>query len=218
MSGRVSRLAVFLAFVLYSPPLPAAPNVTFERNAIRADGITPGAQAICFVVAQKGNNHDFTVIQREIAARDEDRNGVVTFALGDPVVFHSIAAVADLSTGEVSIATPSGLEQKLAADAGIVRPGGAGRLSELSLRADAIEILVVRANAGAWRARAIEGGKRDKDGARNGVLAVGVEQLSPVGHSAAAPAHFVPGDFIVLIEPRRMQFAIVRVAAGEGVR
>ena len=215
------RLFVFLLLLLTTTTSlsAAAPTLTISNDAVRAQGITAGGQAVCWSVAQKGRGVDFTILRQVRSATDDDRDGIVTFDRGLATPFHSIFVIADVASGEVAIATPSGFEQKLELPTAVLKPGNSGNgLADLSLRSESIDVLLVRARAGAWRGFASEGTKRDKDGERNGRVALGIEQFAAVGGKAAAPQAFIPGDVLVLIEPRTMRFATVTVTQGAGVR
>ena len=213
-----SCLSVLLS-LLSVPLFAAAPTITISDDAVRAQGITAGGQAVCWSVAQKGRGVDFTILREVRSVTDDDRDGIVTFDRGLATAFHSIFVIADVASGEVAIATPSGFEQKLELPTAVLKPGNSGNgLADLSLRSESIDVLLVRAKTGAWRGFASEGTKRDKDGERNGRIALGIEQFAAVGRNAAAPQAFIPGDVLVLIEPRTMRFASITVTPGAGVR
>lgn len=205
-------LLVVSLFFFPSPAVAAPPTITISEDAVRVAGVTAGGQAVVWSVAHEGRGYDYEVLRQVRSATDDDRDGVVTFDRGLARSFHSIFVVADVASGEVSIATPSGFQQKLELEETPIKPG------KLALRTEDVDVLLVRRN-GAWRGFAAEGTARDHDGARDGIVSIALAQFEPVGKNGGpAPQAFVPGDVLVLIEPLTMRFTKLTVTPGAGVR
>lgn len=193
--------------------------VAFDEHGLHVSGIAPGSTAIAFGVSRVSRGYDAVIQRHDLLATDDDGDGSVTFALDAPVAFDSLWVAVDLATGAFGFAAPSGVvrpmparEQLDALSADLATP------ARLTIRANVAELLLVRPAVGVWRARAFEGGRKDADGGRNGVLAVDVSALSPIGPSRGGPAQLVPGDVVVAIDSRRMEVGFVRAGAVEGVQ
>jgi hypothetical protein len=217
--NRFGRSFAFLLLVSSHAALATGSPITisFHEKAVRAAGVTPGGQAICFSISHLSRTHDFSIVRNDVVVIDEDADGTVE-CQAQSAAFNSLWIVGDLSDGRLGIASPSGMRQQIPLREVIgVRSGTSGQLTELAIRQRAAEILLIRPGAGAWRAKAFEGGRRDRDGANNGLLSLGVDQLSTVSGAHGAPTHLRPEDIIILIEPRRMEFTTFRVGTGKEV-
>lgn len=193
--------------------------VTFDEHGLRVTGLVPGSTAVAFGVSRVSRGYDAVVRRHDLLATDEDRDGSVMFALDAPRAFDSLWVAVDLSTGAFGSAAPSGVVRPMPArerldaiSADLATP------ARLEIRANMAELLLVRPTVGVWRARAFEGGPKDSDGARNGVLAFDVAALRATDSSAGGPAQLLPGDLVVAIDSRRMELGFIRMALVEGVQ
>ena len=149
--------ALALGLVLLAAPLFAAPppEISFEPEAVVAQGITAGGEAVWFSVAREVSRRSINVVPRHSVARDEDGDGAVRLELGQEVPLRSIWFAVDLTTGDAAMAVPEGfplLEMDLPANA---IPAA---LDRLELQRRFAYLLLVRPGVGAWHLRVGDGG------------------------------------------------------------
>ena len=207
--------ALAVALVLVAAPLSAAtpPEILFEPDAVVGQGITPKGQAVWFGVARQISRRSIDVVPRHAIAADDDGDGAVRLELGQEVPLRSIWFAVDLATGVATVATPEGfplLEMAL--------PGNAipSVLNRLDLERRFAYLLLVRPGVGAWQLRIGDGGEADEDGQPDGTLRAALSSLAPVQEGGPpAPERFSPRDVLLVIDPDRMESAIVRIGAGQ---
>ena len=205
-------LAVGLA--LLAAPLSAASplEISFEPEAVVARAITSKGQAVWFSVAREISRRSIDVVPRHAIALDEDGDGAVRLELGQEVPLRSIWFAVDLATGETAVATPEGfplLEMEL--------PGNAipAALNRLDLERRFAYLVLVRPGVGAWHLRVGDGGESDDDGQPDGALRAALSGLTPVQEGGPpVPEHYSPQDVLHVIDPERMESAMVRIGGG----
>jgi hypothetical protein len=70
--------------------------------------------------------------------------------------------------------------------------------------------LVVRPGSGAWMFGAGDGGPLDTDGATNGRLFLGLDELAPFPGSPAAPAKLQDPDLWFVIDPAALTLSVLK--------
>ncbi len=85
-----------------------------------------------------------------------------------------------------------------------------GQLSgaRLEYRLGFVYAFLARAHAGAWRLRAGDGGPGDFDDAPDGKITLHPGRMNPLTGSPS-PGAFAADDLVVVIDPRRMKYAVV---------
>lgn len=207
--------ALAAGLMLFAVPLSAAtlPEISFEPDAVVARGITPKGQAVWFSVAREISRRSIDVVPRQAVTADEDGDGKVRLELGQEVPLRSVWFAVDFATGETAVATPEGfplLEMEL--------PGNAipAALNRLDLRRRFAYLVLVRPGVGAWQLRVGDGGGSDEDGEPNGILRAALSSLAPVQEGGPPPPErFSPKDVLLIIDPERLEFARVRIGAGQ---
>ena len=199
-----------LALLVLPPSAAAAPpEVSFEPEAVVARGITPKGQAVWFSVAREISRRSIDVVPRHAVTADEDGDGAVRLELGQEIPLRSIWFAVDLATGETAVATPEGfplLEMDLPGDA---IPAA---LNRLDLERRFAYLLLVRPGMGAWQLRIGDGGESDEDGEPDGTLRAALSSLAPVQEDGPPPPErFSPRDVLLVVDPERLEFAMVRI-------
>src|SRR5215208_391656 len=90
------------------PAAPAPPAIRVEAAAVVAEGIPAEGRIAWFSVAREATGEGSRSVRRKVLAADDDGDGVVRFALGQPVPPRSMWAAVDLATGELALAAPDG--------------------------------------------------------------------------------------------------------------
>jgi len=190
------------------------PVVTFEHDAVRVSGLSPGSAAAVFAASLERPDVYVRVVCRQHLLGDDDRDGQVRLSMPDGVPRHSVWAVVDVSTGSVGTTVPQDAPLRLReTPKGAVQHAHAGGTDSLALPEPLLELLLVRPGVGAWRGRFAEGTPTDGDGAGDGWLQMQVSQLAPWGHTAPAPTQLAIGDVLVAINPETL--AIYTLTVGE---
>lgn len=186
-------------------------EVTFGDSAVHAEGLTSGGTAVVFAVARTRDGWLRRVSQFALPVA-VDGTGSLSLDLPETVPPMSIWAVADLTTGEVGVGFPEGMEGiPLLEDDGSPMTVGQVASGRILAGVPEADILVVRPGVGAWRLHVGDGGLSDEDGFPNGALQVQFANMTPM-IDGSGPLHGVrPGDAIVLIDPRQMAYLAERV-------
>lgn len=190
----------------------ADPLVKIETAEVVADDLTPGGEAVVFTVARERTTWVTHVARESQIVRDEDGDGQVVLDL-EPA-FHSVWCVVDLETGRFSVTVPDGFPRKeraIGSEELQVSPEGGVR----TLRDDRgyVEVLLVRPRVGAWHMSAGDGAASDADAARDGFTAVEFATMEPVGNSPQPPASLEPGDLVIVVNPRNLEFSATNLSA-----
>ena len=209
----MKALAVGLVLLAAAPLSAAPPEISFEPGAVLARGITPKGQAVWFGVAREISRRSINVVPRHAVTSDEDGDGTVRLELGQEVPLRSVWFVVDLATGEAAVATPEGfplVEMNL--------PGNAipAALNRLDLERRFAYLVLVRPGTGAWQLRIGDGGASDEDGEPDGTLRAALSSLTPVQEGGPPPPErFSPRDVLLILDPERLKFSMVRIGAGQ---
>jgi hypothetical protein len=187
---------------------PPGPVIQLTETTVTASGVTEGAAVAWFSVARVIEDLAVRVVARSEVVTDADGDGVVQLALEGPLPLKSVWVAVDLQSGGYTAAAPEGspLEQ-----GDFLQKGTNG---DLLIARSLIHLFRARTGeegTGAWAVRAGDGGPRDEDGAGDGLLHVGLGQLTNARGSAAPVPGTVSGaDVLVVIDPSRLDYQIVR--------
>jgi hypothetical protein len=113
----------------------------------------------------------------------------------------------DVTPGAFALATPEGMPRRevaLPGDSLVRSPRGA--IEVLQDSRQFLEILVVRPGEGAWRLSVGDGGASDADRQPNGSIQAAFASMQAIQSAKAAPGQLLPGDVIVVVDPRQMEF------------
>jgi len=211
MSGRLF-VPVVLGMSL-SAGLLAQPAISFEGEAVVAQGLSPGGQAVLFGMAREPQGFHTRVVRRQQLVL-ADAAGEARLELGQPVPTRSVWFVADLSSGAFRIAAPQGSPAKeIAFPAGGLEAAAAGRSGRLRSGIGFIEVLYVRPGRGVWGLTVGDGAQDDDDGVSDRSAAAALNRLIPVASSPPPPTDFAAGDIVVVIDPRGLEFYVAQLPA-----
>jgi len=185
----------------------AAPRVTFAETAISATGLTPNRRVVVFGAAREALGHSYRMA-RWSSVTVADATGQVTYDLGRRVSANSIWCIADLTSGEYTVASPRTYDLRITSFPPNAFRKGAGA-DEFSFRHPFLDMLYVHPGQGAWTAEVAEGSALDRDGP-NGTIVLSLADMTPL--DGAPKLHtFVPGGVLVAIDLFRAEVAVIRL-------
>jgi hypothetical protein len=203
----VRMIAGVMVLGLAALPASAQPAIGFEESAVVAKGVTPGGSVVLFGIARERPGRITQVVRRDTVLPDADGDGAVRLDLGRPVATQSIWAAVDLGTGAFAVATPDGMPRREVALPGeSFRRGPRGAVEALQGAREFLEILIVRPGEGAWSLSVGDGGDSDADLQPDGSIQAALASMRPLQAAKAALDELLPGDVVVLIDPRQLEF------------
>lgn len=197
-------LAVAVLIAVCSSASAAPPSqlaITATAKAVDITGVTPGVAPVLFGVARSRTGNISQLLVLDFARLPvAGSSGIVHLNLKD-VPDAAVWCAADPSAGTYAIAAAGGGEPRHAAlPAGALRAVGRAELNRLHFRRDAVEVLWVRRNVGAWRGGGVEGGPSDADGELDGHLSLKPEQMKAIGSGPPPPDQFLPRDIFLVVD------------------
>src|SRR5689334_11194705 len=93
---------------LSAQPGPQTPTVAFSAHTLTIGGVTRGGQVVVFGVGLRAGGYYSTIFRFSGVAEDTDRDGVVTVDVQKGIPPQTIWCLADLTTGQYVVATPTG--------------------------------------------------------------------------------------------------------------
>ena len=186
-----------ILFLAVASATAAAPVITFENNSVIATGVTPGKATAWFAVSHEASRYPARVT-RFVSMMTDEGNGMVRVDLPNEIHAESIWIVADVETGESSVAAPEAFKVKASTlPANALRRRATGVVPGLDLDADEVEVFYLRPRVGAWSTSA---GR-----------ALDLRSMHAVGASPAPPDDFAADDVIVVVDAVAMTVRTLRV-------
>jgi hypothetical protein len=188
-------------------------EVQVRANEIVVSGLSPGTDVYLVGSLQVGEGFYSTLMTVDLAASDDDRDGVVRFEYLKGIPLRSVWVAVDQRNGDVGAGVPPGYNLRMTS----VPPGAWKRKSGTAIDAIAIEhkaleYLLVHPGQGVWRWQADQGSKRDEDGVDDNVLTIFPARMRGAGKGKhAAPASFPSGGVLVAIDPFSLEVLTSRV-------
>lgn len=200
---RNARLC-FIASLLSTLPVMAAPVVSFGTNEVVVSQLTPGSSAAIAGFSRNGS----TVYYRLSQLKDEDGDGIVHYDFGSSLPSVSVFVAVDLADGGIGAARPTEAFLPIPLPLGQIVADALGQPIALQYLTGGYSlglVLVVRPGIGAWGGRLGDGGIYDADDTPNGVYRLAPSRLPGIDPgSPPAPAAFQAGDVVVEIEPNEL--------------
>ena len=102
------RPGLLVCLLLLALPVAAAEpaEISFEKEAVVASGLTAKGKAVWFSLAREISRNATTIVPRIEIRSDDDGDGEVRLELDREVPRKSIWFAVDLTTGEMAVATP----------------------------------------------------------------------------------------------------------------
>lgn len=210
----ILQTALVLAATLAGAPATNPLTIAFEENAVVVRGVTPGGSVVWFSVAREHPHWLTRTVRRDAVLPDSDDDGMVRFELGQAVPRRSVWTAVDLATGACATATPrdmNRLEVQPAADS--LRRSPVGAIEALQEARGFLEILLVRPGQGAWAQSVGDGGASDSNALPDGRVQASFASMRPIKSSKTAPGQLAPGDVVIVVDPKSLEFYATRVGA-----
>jgi hypothetical protein len=205
----VRTVMAILVLALGASPLSAQPKIEFEKDAVVAHGATPGGSVVWFGVVRDRPGWTNRVVRRDALVTDSDGDGDVRLDLGLPVAPQSIWAAVDLTSGAVAVATPEGMPRReVELPVNALRSSARGVVEAVEDSRQFLEILVVRPGEGSWTISVGDGGASDDDRQSDGNIRAALATMRPAAATKTAPSQLLPGDVVVVVDPRLMEFYV----------
>lgn len=183
----------------------AAPAIAVTPAGLRASGITAGSDAIWFGMTIDTFSMARRLERHAVVARDIDRDGVVLYELPKISRF-TLMFVVDAATGGHAVFRGEGVD---AIELDLRGNAWRAELRHFDIRADDLEILLVRPGEGAWTTSAMEGDENDGDGRRDAKFRLKIGEMTPLGSAPGKPGGGVRrGDVLVAFDPHTFQFVV----------
>jgi hypothetical protein len=194
---------LIVAGAAYAAP-PSAPTVTITPSRITVAGISPGGQVLFFGTGFEPRGYHAEIHRWSVVMTDSSRSGSVFYDLSPAVTWNALWIVTDISSGRYAVAATPGFPVVRAfLPKGEFRRGGEAAVRNFAYSRSTADILYV-VPGGAWTLKARDGESSDSDGSRDGATAIDVTRLQPLISGIPAPAAFLPGGTLFLIDPARL--------------
>ncbi|HEV8241974.1 MAG TPA: hypothetical protein VGS57_21595 [Thermoanaerobaculia bacterium] len=216
LAALIAVSACLPAAVLADPP-PSGPKLTFTKDAVVVEELTPGAEVAFFGVTQT-LAADQVPEMRAYARllRDDNHDGVERLELPAGVPDHATFVAVDLDTGKAQAAAPSGYPIRRIPwrGRGITDSGhGVDQIEDNRVTAN---LLVCRRAVGCWFIETADGGAADVGQRADGTLRVLISSLEPLGNTTARPpGRLLPTDVVAMLDPRKLELTLVGVLPNE---
>lgn len=202
--------SLFLSCVLLAAPAAAMPEPTaeltfeFGETTVEVGGVQPGAEVLVYTLARTVN-HGITIVTDDTyRLSDADGDGAVVLELEEEVPLRSLWIAFDLASGAHAVEQASiGVREVDFAERGSL--SGA----RLEYRLAFIYAFMARARVGGWRLRAGDGGPSDFDDDHDGKITLHPARMNALADSPPPPGALAAQDLVVVIDPRRMIYAVV---------
>jgi hypothetical protein len=204
--GALALVALLCGGSPLAAQVPGAPVVMLSATSVSASGVTAGGAVAWFSVARVIEDLAVRVVSRSEIVVDADGDGIVELDLAGPLPLKSVWVVVDLASGLYTAAAPEGSPLVEGNILGKVENG------ELAVSRPLVHLFRARTGeegVGAWALRAGDGGESDDDGLGDGLLHAGLSRFTD-GAGVAAPAEVTGSDLLVVIDPSRLDYQIVR--------
>lgn len=200
------RLRLFLGAVLMlSAAALSAATLELQQNAVIAREVNPGADVVFFGIGLKPDGYGSDVVQWAEVVPGIAGNTTARLELKEPLVYKSMWAAVDMSSGDYALASPAGYTAKQAAIPKKLLKQGSGDAADLlSDGREFVQLLLVSPKKGAWQFAAMDGAG-DDDGKDNGQIAASLEHFRPLGASKNAPKKLSKNDVVIMFDYNRME-------------
>lgn len=179
-------------------------TLVFSSDTVTVSGAGRGHQVVVFGLGI-GNLGRYALLTRDVETpTDTDGDGIVTVTPRQ-LPYRSLWIAVDMEDGRYGVASPAGALPKL-----LEPSSGTWRsdLRELEVSRRFLEVLLVRPRGGAWTLRTTEGGPKDADGRRNGLLRIRLDRMQRLTDDSNGPPVALPKDLLVVVDPQTLHYYI----------
>ena len=138
--------------------------------------------------------------------------GSATFDIQRPIPRTAVWIAVDMTSGKTAVGLPPGSPAvEYVPDPDTVKHNFTGNISKLDLPFLVADVLLVRPGEGAWRVTVADGSSTDGDHLQNGRVSVTLETLALTEKDKKPPKALKKGDVLVIIAPRTLRYAVIKV-------
>jgi hypothetical protein len=193
----------FLLILATAGPAAGEIALAFGETTIGVKGAQPGGEVLVYTLARIPED-GMTIVSDETYRLSADGDGQLTLDLEEEVPWRSLWIAFDLSTGAYAVDQASiGVREVDFEELG-TRSG-----ATLEYRLDLLYAFLARTHQGGYRLRAGDGGPSDFDDAHDGKISLHPGRMNALADSPAPPGALAAQDLVVIIDPRRMKYAVV---------
>lgn len=207
-ASRLARLPILLIAALASlyaravaaqTPPPDMPVVVLTSTTVTATHAHPGGKVLFYGVGLETGAFE-SMARRWSTMVTSDGNGSASLTLDDPMLGKMIWVVADLHSGQYTIATPDGFPILSPERAKTFRTAPSGTIKQLMSPGSNVDALYIAATDHAWTLQTKDGWSLDRDGAGDGVTVIEAHDFTPLISGDSAPTDFTTGASLIVID------------------
>ena len=186
-------------------------SLSIGANEVKASNASKGSKIVFFGDQIEPRTYFASYFHgADVIASSTD--GSAIFDLQRPVPRSAVWIAVDSETGDVAMAIPPGSPAlEYVPDADSLKHDFSGNIAKLQLPFIIADVLLVRPGDGAWRISVADGGPKDEDHQHNGKTSASIETLAQFEREKKPPNALKRGDVLVIIEPRSLRYAIIKV-------
>lgn len=169
-------------------------TVQFGKRTVTASGLSPGSDVVVFGVI-KIPLLSYSRLQRFQTIVTAGKDGAAAAETDFDIPITSVWVIADVRTGQVTIATP---RPRGVATVPIGRSLIHGNAGHFSFDRSFLDLIYVHAGEGAWIWHAVDGGGGDEDGP-NGITTIDIAKSTHLA-GQTSPKVFSPGGTLVAVD------------------
>lgn len=189
----------------------AQPEISFEKSAVVATGLSPGGPVVWFAVERRVDPDYSADIVPRYRVTQAEVDGTARLDLERDVELRSIWVVVDQNEGAYAVASPEGYRVgRLDTSRTSLEARGEAEPDAILDSRPFLLGLAVRPGAGAWTFGGGDGGPSDEDQENNGRLSFALSGLQALPGSPEAPAKVAGSDLWFVIDPLRMQISTLK--------
>ena len=210
---RTSLVIGALAFVsaLSAATAPAL-GIAVTRKTVTVSNVPSGGSIVLFSCSRSSLYRSIAVKPEARVLQDEDRDGVIRFALSIDIPLRSVWVAVDETSGQTATAAPLGFPLLLSAIGETsFRKDVEGEIASLAVDLPRLVLLLVTPGKGAWLLTGFDGEASDRDGHSNGRVQLSFEDAKTIDGKDKAPKHIKKDDVVVAIDPGHLDVFVTQV-------
>jgi hypothetical protein len=184
--------------------------LTFEDQAVVANGLTPGKPVVWFGVEHRIDAELSGEMVRHYQIVTAAADGTARLDLTQAPAARSFWVAVDLGSGALGVAAPNGYPLRKPPQPAQLRAGQGSQPDQILDDHPYVMGLMVRPGVGAWAFAGGDGGPRDEDGKSDGHLRFALDKLDPLPGSPAPPSRLNGQDLWLLVDPLTMEIAVYK--------
>ena len=209
-SGMLAAAACAGGLLLHGTSAHAVPALQFTSPSVTVSQVTSGGDVAVISVAHEP---DGDLVRRAVHVdqiHDHDSNGVVSYDTGNPLSSKAIWAACDLTTGQVSVGAPTGLQPTLVTVDPAAMTASPGMVED---DRQSLHLLVCRPGQHASYAASFDGAVTDAGTADDGKVKLDLKSLVRLDGvaSLSRKVGLQSGDVLIGLDPELLTYYVTTV-------